>query len=98
MAGQDPALRQAVGADVGRGGRRGSQWRPVRQGDQLLTVNDEQQKIQVKGRVRPQDISPGNVVLSTRLAEAEIVYIGEGELAGRQRPSWWARFLNWLGF
>ena len=32
------------------------------------------------------------------LAEAEIVYIGEGELAGRQRPSWWARFLNWLGF
>ncbi len=67
-------------------------------GDQLLTVNDEQQKIQVKGRVRPQDISPGNVVLSTRLAEAEIVYIGEGELAGRQRPSWWARFLNWLGF
>ena len=67
-------------------------------GDQLLTVNDEQQKIHVKGRVRPQDISPGNVVLSTRLAEAEIIYMGEGELAGRQRPAWWNRFLNWLGF
>ncbi|MCH4594193.1 flagellar basal body L-ring protein FlgH [Achromobacter xylosoxidans] len=67
-------------------------------GDQLLTVNDEQQKIHVKGRVRPQDISPGNVVLSTRLAQAEIVYMGEGELAGRQRPAWWNRFLNWLGF
>lgn len=67
-------------------------------GDQLLTVNDEQQKIQVKGRVRAQDISPANVVLSTRLAEAEIVYVGEGELAGRQRPAWWNRFLNWLGF
>ncbi len=67
-------------------------------GDQLLTVNDEQQKIHVKGRVRPQDISPGNVVLSTRLAEAEIIYVGEGELAGRQRPAWWNRFLNWLGF
>jgi flagellar L-ring protein precursor FlgH len=48
--------------------------------------------------VRPQDISPGNVVLSTRLAEAEIIYMGEGELAGRQRPAWWNRFLNWLGF
>jgi len=67
-------------------------------GDQLLTVNDEQQKIHVKGRVRPQDISPANVVISTRLSEAEIVYIGEGELAGRQRPAWWNRFLNWLGF
>jgi len=67
-------------------------------GDQLLTVNDEQQKIHLKGRVRPQDISPGNVVLSTRLAEAEIIYVGEGELAGRQRPAWWNRFLNWLGF
>lgn len=67
-------------------------------GDQLLTVNDEQQKIQVKGRVRPQDISPANVVLSTRLAEAEIIYVGEGELAGRQRPAWWNRFLSWLGF
>ncbi|WZB76146.1 flagellar basal body L-ring protein FlgH [Achromobacter insuavis] len=67
-------------------------------GDQFLTVNDEQQKIHVKGRVRPQDISPGNVVLSTRLAEAEITYVGEGELAGRQRPAWWNRFLNWLGF
>lgn len=68
------------------------------QGDQLLTVNDEQQKIHVKGRVRPQDISPGNVVLSTRLAQSEIIYMGEGELAGRQRPAWWNRFLNWLGF
>jgi flagellar L-ring protein precursor FlgH len=67
-------------------------------GEQLVTVNDEQQKIRVKGRVRPQDISSGNVVLSTRLAEAEIVYVGDGEIAGRQRPAWWTRFLNWLGF
>lgn len=67
-------------------------------GDQLLTVNDEQQKIHVKGRVRPQDISPANVVISTRLSDAEIIYVGEGELAGRQRPAWWNRFLNWLGF
>ena len=66
-------------------------------GDQLVTVNDEQQKIHVKGRVRPQDITPGNVVLSTRLADAEIIYVGDGEIAGRQRPAWWTRFLNWLG-
>lgn len=67
-------------------------------GDQLLTVNDEQQKIHVKGRVRQDDISSGNIVLSTRLADAQITYEGEGELAGRQRPAWWTRFLNWLGF
>lgn len=67
-------------------------------GEQLLTVNDEKQKIFVKGRVRPEDISSSNTVLSTRIADAQIIYLGDGTVAGRQKPAWWTRFLNWLGF
>lgn len=68
------------------------------EGEQVLTINDEQQRINLEGRARPQDITDGNVLVSTRLAGARITYIGEGDLADRQRPSWWRRALDWFGF
>ncbi|PCE23725.1 flagellar biosynthesis protein FlgH [Paraburkholderia acidicola] len=67
-------------------------------GTQLLTLNGEQQKVNVEGRVRPQDISTDNVVLSTRLADARIDYIGDGDLSDRQRRAWWRKVVDWLGF
>ncbi|MBX3625323.1 MAG: flagellar basal body L-ring protein FlgH [Rhizobacter sp.] len=66
-------------------------------GEQLLLINDEQQRINVEGRVRPQDISENNVVLSSRLAAARITYVGDGELADRQKPAWWRQLLDWIG-
>jgi len=66
-------------------------------GEQLLMVNEEQHKVDLEGRVRPQDISTDNVVLSTRLADAHINYIGEGDLSDRQRRSWWRKLTDWLG-
>lgn len=68
------------------------------EGEQFLTINDEQQRINLEGRARPQDVSDANVVLSSRLAGARITYIGEGDLAERQRPAWWRKLLDWLGF
>lgn len=67
-------------------------------GEQQLTINDERQRITVTGRVRPQDISEANVVLSARIADADITYVGEGHLAERQRPAWWRRLLDAWGF
>jgi len=66
-------------------------------GEQLLLINEEQQKIDLEGRVRPQDISDGNVVLSSRLADARINYVGQGDLADRQKPAWWRKVFDWLG-
>jgi flagellar L-ring protein precursor FlgH len=66
-------------------------------GEQLLAINDEQQKVVLQGRVRPQDISDGNVVLSTRLADASITYQGEGTLSERQQRAWWRKLLDWVG-
>lgn len=66
-------------------------------GEQHLLVNQEQQKVTLEGRVRPQDVSEGNVVLSTRLADARITYLGEGEVSQRQQPAWWRKLLDWVG-
>jgi flagellar L-ring protein precursor FlgH len=65
-------------------------------GQQLIDINNEKQQIKLQGRVRPQDIS-GNSVLSTRLANAQISYVGDGDLSERSRPSWWLRLLTFIG-
>jgi len=66
-------------------------------GEQLLLINEEQQRIDLEGRVRPQDISDGNVVVSSRLADAKINYVGQGDVADRQKPAWWRKVFDWLG-
>ena len=66
-------------------------------GQQQIVVNGEKQLLQLSGRVRPIDISDGNTIASTRLADAEITYVGDGILADKQRQGVLTRFLTWLG-
>jgi flagellar L-ring protein precursor FlgH len=65
-------------------------------GEQLIEFNDESQHIKVSGRVRPEDIGSNNTVLSTRIADAKITYVGDGLLGERQKPGIISRFFNWL--
>lgn len=67
------------------------------EGRELLTLNDERQTVQVEGRVRRVDISDANVVLSTRLGDARITLVGDGDLSERQRRAWWRRAIDWMG-
>lgn len=66
-------------------------------GEQSLTVNKEQHKVALEGRVRPQDVAGDNTVLSTRLADARIEYVGDGDLSDRQTRAWWRTLLDLLG-
>lgn len=66
-------------------------------GRQLIEVNDEKQEILLRGQVRPRDISELNTVVSSRLANASISYLGEGLLAEKQKPGIITRLLSWLG-
>lgn len=66
-------------------------------GQQTVDLNGEAQIISVNGRVRPRDISDNNAVLSSRLADARIRYVGEGYLADKSQPSVWSRFVTWIG-
>ncbi len=66
-------------------------------GEQLLRVNEERQEIVLSGRVRPSDIGENNTIASSRLADAEISYVGEGTLSEKSRPGVISRVLSWLG-
>lgn len=66
----------------------------VVEGSREITVNNERVLIVLSGVVRPKDISPQNVVLSTALGNARIAYYGNGIIAENQQPGWPARILN----
>lgn len=66
-------------------------------GGQTLAVNGEQQRITLSGLVRPEDITAGNIVWSSRIAEAEVSLSGKGVVSEAQRRSLIARIFQWLG-
>ena len=63
-------------------------------GSREITVNHEKQYIHLTGTIRPRDISPNNIVLSTYISEARIEYGGDGAIDDHQRPGWLARMIN----
>lgn len=64
------------------------------EGARQTRVNNENQIIVVKGLVRPIDVGPDNTVPSTQLADCQIEYYGEGDLADRQKSGWLTRILD----
>jgi flagellar L-ring protein precursor FlgH len=65
-------------------------------GEQVIEFNNEKQHIRLSGRVRPEDIDANNTILSTRVADARITYVGDGLLGKRQKPGIFTRFFGWL--
>lgn len=63
-------------------------------GTREVTVNNETQLITLSGMIRPRDISPDNVILSTYIADAQISYTGDGVVNAKQRPGWLASILD----
>lgn len=66
-------------------------------GQQHMLVNGEETTVRVRGRVRPLDITGGNQILSTRIADAEISYDGEGFVSRNARPGLLHRIFSFLG-
>ena len=64
---------------------RGEKWIKLNQGDEY---------IRIAGILRPEDITPDNTVSSQRLANARIIYSGEGALAEANEAGWLTRFFN----
>ncbi|HNW34479.1 MAG TPA: flagellar basal body L-ring protein FlgH [Candidatus Ozemobacteraceae bacterium] len=58
----------------------------VLEGTRSVRVNRETQLLRVKGVARPQDISPGNEIKSSLLANADIKYDGKGSVGTTQKP------------
>ena len=63
-------------------------------GKREIRVNNETQYLALTGIVRPRDISSENVVLSTYISDAKIVYTGTGVVNDPQSPGWLVRVLD----
>ena len=66
-------------------------------GWQALDISGEKTNIRVTGRVRPEDISSENSVISSRLAEARIEYNGRGFASRSAKPGIVTSIFSWLG-
>jgi flagellar L-ring protein precursor FlgH len=66
------------------------------EGVKEVTVNRERQILRIRGIVRPRDITPSNVVLSTGIANMEVVFDGKGIVSDANRPGFIYRLLQWV--
>jgi len=63
-------------------------------GEKRLTVNQGREYVRLSGIVRRGDIQANNTVESSKIADATIVYVGEGQAGDANRMGWLARFFN----
>lgn len=63
-------------------------------GEKRLNLNSGNEYVKISGIVRPFDIAANNVVASTKVADATIVYIGEGAEADATKMGWLGRFFT----
>lgn len=68
------------------------------EGKKQIRVNAEIQYIILSGVIRPEDITPANTVISTKIADLQIDYYGSGVLGDQQRKGFLARAIDkiWL--
>lgn len=64
------------------------------QGEKWLALNKGEEFIQLRGIVRPQDISASNSIPSTLVADARISYGGTGVIDRANSPGWFSKFFN----
>lgn len=63
-------------------------------GEKLLTLNQGVEHIRVSGIVRPDDVTPDNTVQSAKIANAKILYGGQGALAESNSKGWLQRIFD----
>jgi flagellar L-ring protein precursor FlgH len=66
----------------------------VVKGEKWFTLNQGKEYIRIAGVIRPQDVQPDNTVTSSKLADAQIAYSGEGFVADSNQQGWFSRFLS----
>jgi flagellar L-ring protein precursor FlgH len=61
-------------------------------GEKRMTLNDGSEYIRLSGIVRPIDIDAANTISSSKVADATIMYTGDGGMADSNKVGWIARF------
>ena len=61
-------------------------------GEKRIGMTGGNEYIRVSGTIRPEDISDRNTVDSTRIADATLVYVGDGQVSDASKMGWLAKF------
>lgn len=69
-------------------------------GEKRVTLNDGNEYIRLSGIVRPIDVSVSNTIPSTLVADATIMYTGDGNMADKSKAGWLMRIFSspWFPF
>ena len=68
----------------------------VIEGTKEVTINRERQILTLRGVVRSRDVTPGNVVASTSIANMEVIFDGKGVVADVNKPGLLYRFFRMI--
>ena len=68
----------------------------VIKGSKKISINGEEQTINIKGIIRSTDIMPNNSVYSYNISEAEITFEGNGMIDSSQKPGLLTKLFHWL--
>ncbi|HYR85248.1 MAG TPA: flagellar basal body L-ring protein FlgH [Terriglobia bacterium] len=66
------------------------------EGTKEVTINRERQVLRIRGLVRSRDVTPNNVILSTAIANMEVVFDGKGIVSDANKPGFLYRFFSWI--
>ncbi|MFO1435230.1 MAG: flagellar basal body L-ring protein FlgH [Gammaproteobacteria bacterium] len=66
----------------------------VVRGEKRMSINQGNEYIKLSGIVRPLDIATDNSIPSTKIADATIVYNGDGQIDGANKAGWLTRFFT----
>ena len=69
-------------------------------GEKRVTLNQGDEYIRLSGIVRPVDIDADNTIASDKVADATIMYTGEGAMADASKMGWFSRIIYspWFPF
>lgn len=65
-------------------------------GEKHMSLSQGKEWVQFAGIVRLADIDGDNRVLSTQVADARIIYSGQGAIQQASKPGWLSRFFNFV--
>ncbi|MBI5730133.1 MAG: flagellar basal body L-ring protein FlgH [Ignavibacteriales bacterium] len=68
----------------------------VIRGSKKISINGEEQTINIKGVIRSTDIMPDNSVYSFKISDAEISFEGNGMIDSSQKPGLLTKLFHWL--
>lgn len=59
-----------------------------------ITINNEKQFFVLRGMIRPDDVAADNTILSSKVADAQVYFVGKGVVQDKQSPGWLVRLLD----